>query len=152
MKKYFLGVVFVLILGCFAGCGTATKPVSKSYENETLGFAFEIPHVWEDNYVVNEYTQDGITYTDFNYVYGWQKNKTALLVSVIATDEETWTSRQLENEYYLMAINKEGVYFANRVPLVPEEVPFKENSKKAKKFISLLLSLQEADGMFSLTK
>ena len=153
MKKYTWLAVCILILGCFAGCGTQTEQrKSQNYENETLGFNFEIPLVWEDNYEVNEHVENGITYTDFYYVYGWPQKKTTLLVSIIATDEETWTSQQLENEYYLMAINKEGIYFANKVPSVPEDVPFKEGSKKAKNFQTLLLSIQEVSKMFSLTR
>jgi len=153
MKKYILIAVCLLLLGCFTGCGTQTQEQpSQNYENETLGFSFEVPSAWADDYEVKEHTENGITYTDFYYVYGWPQQKTTLLVSIIATDENTWTNGQLENEYYLMAINKEGVYFANKVPKVPEEVPFKEGSKKAKEFQKLLLSVQEVGKMFSLIK
>ena len=154
MKKYIWMIVSLFILECFAGCGTQTQQQQQSqvYENETLGFSFEIPLAWKDNYEVKEHVENGITYTDFYYVYGWPQKQTTLLVSIIATDEATWTNQQLENNYYLMAINRDGIYFANKVPLVPEEVPFKEGSKKAKEFQKLLLSLQEVGKQFSLSR
>ncbi len=154
IKKLLWLMVCIIFIINLTGCGTQPEQTQKvdNYENETLGFSFEIPSAWGEDFEVQERTEGTITYIDFLYPYGWPQKKTTLLVSIIATDEATWTSQQLENDYYLMAVNKEGVFFANRVPLVPEEVPFKEGSKKAKEFQARLISLQEVAKRFSVTR